>query len=53
MSDQLKAFIQQHKSEFDDKRPDPNLFDKIISEMDANSHNNNINNGLLFWNIHK
>ena len=33
MSDQLKKFIQQHKSEFDNKLPDPMLFDKIMSEM--------------------
>ena len=33
MSDQLKKFIQQHKSEFDNKLPDPKLFDKIMSEM--------------------
>ncbi|HOJ90613.1 MAG TPA: hypothetical protein PK622_06635 [Saprospiraceae bacterium] len=51
MSDQLKAFIQQHKSEFDDKRPDPNLFDKIISEMDANSHNNS--RKIIFLPIYK
>ena len=33
MSDQLKKFIQQHKSEFDNKLPDPMLFDKIMSEI--------------------
>jgi hypothetical protein len=51
MSDQLKAFIQQHKSEFDDKRPDPKLFDKIISEMDTNSKNNS--KKIIFLPIYK
>lgn len=42
MSDHLKEFIQQHRTEFDIKHPDPKNFDAIMSKLNTKQSNNKL-----------